>query len=63
MIHDEELDLHRHIHLENNILFPRAIEVEEKTRTTPVGTAFRSTAAPGCSVSVPRRPSGGRKAG
>ena len=35
-----EQDLHLHIHLENNILFPRAIEVEETTRTTPVGAAF-----------------------
>jgi regulator of cell morphogenesis and NO signaling len=25
-----EADLHRHIHLENNLLFPRAIEIEEK---------------------------------
>jgi regulator of cell morphogenesis and NO signaling len=25
-----EADLHQHIHLENNILFPRAIEMEEK---------------------------------
>jgi regulator of cell morphogenesis and NO signaling len=25
-----ELDLHQHIHLENNILFPRAIEMEKK---------------------------------
>jgi regulator of cell morphogenesis and NO signaling len=24
-----EQDLHQHIHLENNILFPRAIELEE----------------------------------
>lgn len=24
-----ELDLHRHIHLENNLLFPKAIEIEE----------------------------------
>jgi len=23
-----EADLHRHIHLENNILFPRAVEME-----------------------------------
>jgi regulator of cell morphogenesis and NO signaling len=23
-----EQDLHRHVHLENNILFPRAIEIE-----------------------------------
>lgn len=27
-----EQDLHKHIHLENNILFPQAIEVEKKTR-------------------------------
>ncbi len=26
-----ERDLHQHIHLENNILFPRAIELEQKT--------------------------------
>jgi regulator of cell morphogenesis and NO signaling len=25
-----EADLHRHIHLENNILFPRAVELEER---------------------------------
>jgi regulator of cell morphogenesis and NO signaling len=30
-----EEDLHQHIHLENNILFPRAIEME----TAMVGTA------------------------
>lgn len=29
-----ESDLHRHIHLENNILFPRAIELEESFETT-----------------------------
>ena len=28
-----EADLHQHIHLENNILFPRAIEMEESTFT------------------------------
>ncbi len=27
-----EQDLHQHIHLENNILFPRAVELEEKVR-------------------------------
>jgi len=27
---DLEKDLHRHIHLENNVLFPRAIELEQK---------------------------------
>jgi regulator of cell morphogenesis and NO signaling len=26
-----EQDLHQHIHLENNLLFPRAIEMESKT--------------------------------
>lgn len=28
---DFERDLHQHIHLENNLLFPRAIELEEKS--------------------------------
>ncbi len=28
MLKDFETDLHRHIHLENNIMFPRAIELE-----------------------------------
>ncbi len=27
-----EADLHRHIHLENNVLFPRAIEMEDSVR-------------------------------
>lgn len=31
-----EADLHRHIHLENNILFPRAISVEDGARTSAV---------------------------
>jgi regulator of cell morphogenesis and NO signaling len=35
-----EQDLHRHIHVENNILFPKAIDLEEKVRITPIGTAF-----------------------
>ena len=35
-----ETDLHQHIHLENNILCPRAIDVEEATRTTPVPAVF-----------------------
>jgi regulator of cell morphogenesis and NO signaling len=26
-----EADLHQHIHLENNILFPRAVEMEENS--------------------------------
>jgi len=29
-----EADLHQHIHLENNILFPRAVEMEESIATT-----------------------------
>lgn len=29
-----EVDLHQHIHLENNILFPRAIEQENADRPT-----------------------------
>jgi regulator of cell morphogenesis and NO signaling len=31
-----EADLHRHIHLENNILFPRAISTEDATRKSAV---------------------------
>lgn len=31
-----EQDLHQHIHLENNILFPRAIELEASTEQAPV---------------------------
>lgn len=27
-LHDFEADLHQHVHLENNILFPRAVEME-----------------------------------
>jgi regulator of cell morphogenesis and NO signaling len=27
-----ERDLHRHVHLENNVLFPKAVELEEKAR-------------------------------
>lgn len=30
MLQDFEQDLHKHIHLENNILFPRAIEMQER---------------------------------
>ncbi len=29
-LNDFELDLHKHIHLENNILFPKAIEMEKE---------------------------------
>jgi regulator of cell morphogenesis and NO signaling len=30
MLHEYEKDMHRHIHLENNLLFPRAIQLETK---------------------------------
>ena len=29
-LEDLERDLHQHIHLENNVLFPRSIELEHK---------------------------------
>ncbi|MDR2146314.1 MAG: iron-sulfur cluster repair di-iron protein [Tannerella sp.] len=34
MLGDFEQDLHKHIHLENNILFPKAIELEKSLRAT-----------------------------
>lgn len=33
---DLEQDLHRHIHLENNLLFPRAVQLEETGSSQPV---------------------------
>jgi regulator of cell morphogenesis and NO signaling len=30
MLHDFEQDLYQHIHLENNILFPKAVALEQK---------------------------------
>jgi regulator of cell morphogenesis and NO signaling len=27
-----ERDLHRHVHLENNVLFPKAVELEQRSR-------------------------------
>jgi regulator of cell morphogenesis and NO signaling len=30
MLNDFEQDLHKHIHLENNILFPKAMDLERK---------------------------------
>jgi len=32
-LHDLELDLHQHIHKENNVLFPRAMEEENRRRS------------------------------
>jgi regulator of cell morphogenesis and NO signaling len=37
---DLENDLHRHIHLENNILFPRAVQLEEDAQTNPITGAI-----------------------
>lgn len=33
MLKEYELDMHQHIHLENNILFPAAIKLEEELKT------------------------------
>lgn len=41
-----EADLHQHIHLENNILFPRAVELEAQAEGSRVNMAFSS----GCFV-------------
>jgi regulator of cell morphogenesis and NO signaling len=35
-LEDFERDLHRHVHLENNILFPRAVELESSPRVANV---------------------------
>ena len=37
-----ERDLHQHVHLENNILFPKAIELEEKLFSTPAREVSKS---------------------
>lgn len=34
-LQDFERDMHRHVHLENNVLFPQAIEMESKTLGVP----------------------------
>jgi len=31
-LHEFEQDLHRHVHLENNILFPKAVAMEQEQR-------------------------------
>ena len=40
LLQEFEADLHSHIHLENNILFPRAIDTEESNRLTPSVVGF-----------------------
>ena len=37
-----EKDLHQHIHLENNILFPRAVEMEPIAEATSVNSKLWS---------------------
>jgi hemerythrin-like domain-containing protein len=36
-----EKDLHVHVHLENNVLFPRAVELEEKAELMARGLKCR----------------------
>lgn len=36
ILQEFEADLHKHIHLENNILFPKAIALEEKSQKQPI---------------------------
>lgn len=36
LLKEFEQDLHMHIHLENNILFPKAIEIENELSETPI---------------------------
>ncbi len=38
-LEDFERDLHHHIHLENNILFPRAIQLDHEVNCHPVSSA------------------------
>lgn len=37
MLHEFEQDLHRHVHLENNILFPKAVALEQELGAGPRG--------------------------
>jgi regulator of cell morphogenesis and NO signaling len=36
-----EADLHQHVHLENNILFPKALRLERQVMSAPGNPAFR----------------------
>jgi regulator of cell morphogenesis and NO signaling len=40
-----EKDLHRHIHLENNVLFPQALELEDKVSGTKTNAEFAGSDA------------------
>src|SRR5207253_88090 len=40
---DFEADMHQHVHLENNILFPRAIEMERTLAQAPRAYPSRAT--------------------
>jgi regulator of cell morphogenesis and NO signaling len=48
-LHDFEQDLHRHVHLENNILFPKALELERALMHNPVAEPAACNVN-GCSI-------------
>jgi regulator of cell morphogenesis and NO signaling len=45
-LHEFEQDLHRHVHLENNILFPRALKIEQENG----GAERRTSVGGGCGL-------------
>lgn len=47
---DIEQDLHQHIHLENNLLFPRAASMEESVRPVPAFGNDHGKCGGGCSA-------------
>jgi regulator of cell morphogenesis and NO signaling len=51
-LEDLERDLHRHIHLENNVLFPQAIELEVKCFADAEPAAGAAVAAHECCLSA-----------
>ena len=48
-LEDLEKDLHKHIHLENNVLFEQAIELERAQGATSEAGAVNASAKSGCS--------------